>query len=371
LVDPKQADKITPIPEASIVTAGDSFFHYFQPATISINQFDEEQRVYERNGYPNHLILLNKTTFFLMETYFPNHYSHFLVNNAIPLLEVLGWHYSANQAAGKDRLDYTTSLSWIPERRHLYIRDSMHQREHSTVLEGYKFKYIYRNSASSIPIGTTVCYDTAVLGLNSTCPVGGCLKMPDPSLGTYTALRRLVRQHFLSEKLVETLKKSDVEALQSKKLANGKQPRVVVVQRRNTRVFTNLDDIQKLLSGLDVKFKVVELEDYSMEEQVEMFSQTDILIAVHGNAIGNLFWLPPNAVIIEIWQYGWESHWFKYISDQLVTERNIKHEILPCHQPECAPVNERDPSFDAKNRATIAPLDKLKALLISHGVKSK
>ncbi|KAI8054440.1 hypothetical protein BDF22DRAFT_411660 [Syncephalis plumigaleata] len=259
----------------------------------------------------------------------------------------------------------------MSERRHLYIRDGMHQKEHSTILDGYKFKHVYRNSASTIPIGTTVCYDTAVLGLNSTCPVGGCLKVPNPSIGTYTALRRLVRQHFLSGNLVETLEKSDAAATQSKQLANGKRPRVVVVQRRGTRSFTNLDDIQKLLRDLDVEYKVVELENYSMQQQVEMFSQTDVLIAVHGNAIGNLFWLPPNAVIVEIWQYGWESHWFKYISDQLIKERNIKHEILSCSQPECAPVNERDSSFDAKNRATIAPLDKLRTLLISHGVKLK
>ncbi|KAI9599251.1 hypothetical protein BDF19DRAFT_430599 [Syncephalis fuscata] len=318
------------IPTANIVTAGDSYDSYFQTSTVTVNEFDGMRSFYEHNGYSNHFVLLNETTFFLMETYFPSHYSHFLVNNLIPLLEVLNWHYSPE----KDRLQYTTTLGWMKTRRHLYIHDRELQKE-------------------------------------NTCPVGGCAKIPDPALGTYTSLRRLVRGHFLSHDMVKQLEVSDAAAMKSKKLANGQRPRVVVVQRKGTRAFLNLDKIHTMLDGLDVEAKFVELEGYNMQQQVELFSNTDILIAVHGNAIGNLFWMPPSALIIEIWQYGWESNWFKYIADQLVDERNLQHQVISCSLPECALPSQRDPSFDAKNRAVYAPLDKLKKSLTDHGVKLK
>ncbi|RKP23874.1 hypothetical protein SYNPS1DRAFT_24045 [Syncephalis pseudoplumigaleata] len=361
------AANTSPLPEANIVTAGDSFDRFFQAATVTVDAFDAQQRLFARNGRPIHFILLNETTFFLMETYFPSHYSHFLVNNAIPLLEVLGWHY----APDTNRLDYASHLGWMHERRHLYIRDGMQQQEQSSLLQAYRFKHIYRNSASTLPLGTTVCYDTAVLGLNSTCPVGGCVKVPNPALGTYTALRRMTRQHFLPADMVRSLEESDAAAAHSRQPANGGRPRVVVVQRRGTRALLNLEEIEALLRGLDVEYRIVELEHYSMAQQVELFSHTDVLIAVHGNAIGNLFWLPPNALIVEIWQYRWESHWFKYITEQLADERNMKHAIISCGQPECALPSERDLSFDAKDRATKAPIDKLNATLTSHGIKTR
>ncbi|WVQ93445.1 hypothetical protein IAU59_000519 [Kwoniella sp. CBS 9459] len=67
---------------------------------------------------------------------------------------------------------------------------------------------------------------------------------------------------------------------------------------------------QALLEGLyglrgdlqHVKIKVKEavLEHYSIEDQVALFANADIIVGIHGNGLSHEVWMPPGGIVIEI-----------------------------------------------------------------------
>ena len=82
-------------------------------------------------------------------------------------------------------------------------------------------------------------------------------------------------------------------------------PRVTLVQRSTTRRIRNLKEVENLVKiVMGVSPRVVDMSDLSIKEQVLLMHNTDIFILVHGGAMANLLWLPPGALIIDVYPHG-------------------------------------------------------------------
>jgi hypothetical protein len=71
-------------------------------------------------------------------------------------------------------------------------------------------------------------------------------------------------------------------------------------------------DVEKLVSGMG--FSIVYLEDYTLQEQINMISVCKTLIGFHGAGLANLIWMDAGSRVIEVVHNRETSH-FEYLSE--------------------------------------------------------
>ncbi|KAI4350975.1 hypothetical protein L6164_005376 [Bauhinia variegata] len=82
-----------------------------------------------------------------------------------------------------------------------------------------------------------------------------------------------------------------------------KKPKLLILSRKRTRSFTNIDQIVKLAKGLG--FKVVAMEaNGNMSRFAEIVNSCDALMGVHGAGLTNIVFLPKDAIFIQVVPYG-------------------------------------------------------------------
>ena len=90
------------------------------------------------------------------------------------------------------------------------------------------------------------------------------------------------------------------------------------------------------------EYSVQFFEEKPLVEQMRVFAGTDVLLAVHGNALGHAMWMSHGAVVIEAFMEGWFSPWFR---DPLTATLGLHHEAIQCDSRTCLP--ETDAQADA------------------------
>jgi len=93
----------------------------------------------------------------------------------------------------------------------------------------------------------------------------------------------------------------------------GKKNRIYIP--RKSRVLKNEKELLAHLEPLG--FKKVYLEDLSFLEQVQLFSEAEYVIGVHGAGFSNIVFCPKDVVIIEIFNQGWLSPTYWGVSQHL------------------------------------------------------
>jgi hypothetical protein len=142
-------------------------------------------------------------------------------------------------------------------------------------------------------------------------------------------------------------------------------PRLTIVQRKSSRVIMNLNavvyQIKKLWTDIrmtcnlvtnqsffsatvmssicpnsssDFDVQVVELEGLEFAEQVRIFAKTDILLAVHGNALGNAAWMPHDSSVIEAFMFEFSSKWFE---EPITDIFKLHYSSIRCTSQDCLP----------------------------------
>eukprot|EP00667_Euglena_gracilis_P010220 EG_transcript_10405 len=88
-------------------------------------------------------------------------------------------------------------------------------------------------------------------------------------------------------------------------------PTVTVVQRSTTRRIANLDSVVAAVTGQLAALyahartvRVVDFGQMSLKRQILTALGTDILVLVHGGALGVVPFLPPHAIVVDIYPYG-------------------------------------------------------------------
>ncbi|KAG6675795.1 hypothetical protein I3842_15G122600 [Carya illinoinensis] len=89
------------------------------------------------------------------------------------------------------------------------------------------------------------------------------------------------------------------------KLRNGqrKRPRLLILSRRRTRAFTNVEEITKMARSLGFKVYVAEA-NMDVSKFAEIVNSCDVLLGVHGAGLTNLVFLPINAILIQVVPFG-------------------------------------------------------------------
>lgn len=82
-----------------------------------------------------------------------------------------------------------------------------------------------------------------------------------------------------------------------------RKPRLMIITRKRTRSFTNLDQIAKMAKRLG--FEVIAMEGGgNLSKFAEIVNSCDVLMGVHGAGLTNIVFLPENAVFIQVVPYG-------------------------------------------------------------------
>ncbi|KAI8925171.1 hypothetical protein BC831DRAFT_436079 [Entophlyctis helioformis] len=309
------------------------------------------------------------------------HLSHFFMNNALPLINSLNVFYeteyphllavsgppSPSQASSQAQ---SPPLDWISMPRDLYAVGGPFFD-----MPSLRFTNVWRDFKSGSPedlsqplsppsapasqpsVTPLVCYQYARIGLNSTCDCCGCMhELPQPKK-VYQQMRRLVFERHLTA--AEQQQATD----RINTPASDRAFHMVIVQRRNQRRIINLDAIQEYLTTKrNASHEVVFLEDRTFTQQVALFAlNATALLTIHGNALGNAFWMPPGSLVIEAHSYKQGSAWFEHLFSDAgggPMGHALRYAVIKCKDESCS-----DEGKSEFNAGTVVNLDKLDAIL--------
>lgn len=148
------------------------------------------------------------------------------------------------------------------------------------------------------PSGLAYRVTKLIAGTQASCAHWGHCQPLDRPTGLFNppdaavSLRRLVFQRY------------GIEEDKERPAHRQGPPRVTLVQRSSTRIIRNLDEVvEKLTAVLGAPPRVVDMAHLSVVEQLAVAHNTDIYVLIHGGALANLLWLPPRALVVDIYPY--------------------------------------------------------------------
>ncbi|XP_022754955.1 uncharacterized protein LOC111303156 [Durio zibethinus] len=115
----------------------------------------------------------------------------------------------------------------------------------------------------------------------------------DPSKSPYYSMKDF--RQFL--KSAYSLKKDT--AIKIRDNGGKRRPRLLLLSRKRTRVFTNTNDIARMARRLGYKVVVAEA-DSNVARVAEIVNSCDVMMGVHGAGLTNMVFLPENAILIQI-----------------------------------------------------------------------
>lgn len=107
------------------------------------------------------------------------------------------------------------------------------------------------------------------------------------------------------------------------------QHKKIFVGRKNPkhRILLNSDEVSGLLHKYG--FTYIEMEDFSVEDQVKLFSNVDQVICVHGAALSNISFCKPGTKIIDLMHEDFKQWCFLKLARVL----KLSYTIIPCEGP--------------------------------------
>jgi len=251
------------------------------------------------------------------------HLSHEVINNLVPIQELLLAH---NLAHSEMKLHLLTVAKFPINSEAVY---------RFPVAEVLGFERLFASgylagTASDDPVNQvlpvldsvtltpgvlrdkTLCYPKAVIGLNETCSTCDVR----PSKEALDLLR------------LKTLKYYGVPE-------NPIAGRVLVLRRMDSRLFVNHDDLVGLLTEMGLDFEVIIPERKTFAEQVKAFAAASIFIAPHGNGNAHIHWMKEGTVFIE--GFNWD-HFGSAFFSTVAKQKGLRYFPLPC-EDECKQLN--------------------------------
>lgn len=111
-------------------------------------------------------------------------------------------------------------------------------------------------------------------------------------------------------------------------LSIGERSRVLFIARRGAREFTR-SSLCKIRSILECD--PIYLEDYSFEEQIQMFAEATLVVSPHGSGLYHLIWCSPGTRVIEIFATN-DSR--KIIFESLSKFSGLNYSHIECSEKE-------------------------------------
>jgi len=148
--------------------------------------------------------------------------------------------------------------------------------------------------------------------------------------------------------------------------------RIGIINRRNTRKLSNIDNIIKTINEqYNIPVDVTYFENETFENQLKFFRNHNIIIVPHGAALINTPFLPNNALIIEFCHDEWHPY---YYFPGLSHSCNNYHALV-CNTPDVFPIwYSNDYNGNQKKFDIVVDINKLKIILdmyINNNFKEK
>ncbi len=97
----------------------------------------------------------------------------------------------------------------------------------------------------------------------------------------------------------------------------------IFVTRRNAlRIPANLDQIETVFS--ENGFRIIDCGEFTVKEQIHLFSSAPAIAGLHGAAMTNLLWARPNTPVLEICEKGYLNACY----EQIAIHGKLKYEFL-------------------------------------------
>ncbi|XP_042491169.1 beta-1,2-xylosyltransferase XYXT1-like [Macadamia integrifolia] len=89
------------------------------------------------------------------------------------------------------------------------------------------------------------------------------------------------------------------------KISNGtpKKPILLILSRQRSRKFTNVDEIAEMARSLGFEVVVSEAT-MNLDKFSEVVNSCDVMMGIHGAGLTNFFFLPTNAILIQVLPWG-------------------------------------------------------------------
>jgi capsular polysaccharide biosynthesis protein len=134
--------------------------------------------------------------------------------------------------------------------------------------------------------------------------------------------------YWLDDCFIPNMPSEHIRALRAR-VASFRPParrrdRRLYIARRRQRQVGNIADLQPLLDQNG--FTTHTLDDLSIDQQIELFSQAQFVISPHGAELGNLLFCQQGTKVLELAPDCYYLPYFSYMSNKL----GLTHGILPC-----------------------------------------
>jgi capsular polysaccharide biosynthesis protein len=104
----------------------------------------------------------------------------------------------------------------------------------------------------------------------------------------------------------------------------GRRNARLYIARRGTRRVANAAQIESFLTKRG--FTIHTLDDSSIDQQIDLFSEAEWVVAPHGAELGNLLFCAPGTKVLELSPDVDFKPYFSYMCNKLA----LTHGVLPC-----------------------------------------
>ncbi|CAN0916130.1 Alpha-1,3-arabinosyltransferase XAT3 [Linum grandiflorum] len=147
------------------------------------------------------------------------------------------------------------------------------------------------------------CFSRLTLGLKGS-PNNRELNINQTESGyTTTDFKRFLRGVFSLNETSTATKLEDNNNNKDNTTTVVPVPRLLIINRTTTRVIRNVNDVAVMATELGFAVTVADL-DRNMSRTAMIVDSCDVMMGVHGAGLTNLFFLPDNAVLIQVVPYG-------------------------------------------------------------------
>lgn len=277
---------------------------------------------------------------FVVGGVWPYHLSHFFINNYLPLLNIMNLYYGTTEWQNRSH-----DLSWASRDQNFF--------DNNRAIHSIGFVHYIDRTTDARGGNRVKCYNKTVIGLKNTCSCCGCenSNYPDRAF-VFHQMRKLIFSHYLRRDLPE--------------MAFALPIKIMIIDRERTRRMLNVNEMREhIIHSLNISnCEIVSTDGHGFEKQVEMLSSVTILIASHGNALGNAFWMPDHSLVIEAQSYGQKGNlWFPLTYA-------VGNESHPLYYKTVSCTDVKDPCYsgagDFKDQDFRVDLKKLSAHIVQY-----
>jgi hypothetical protein len=133
---------------------------------------------------------------------------------------------------------------------------------------------------------------------------------------------------WLDKGFIEFMPAAAVQAFRAQILARRKPPARrdsrIAIARRGTRRVANAQQVETFLTRQG--FTTYALDDFTIDQQIDLFSQAEWVVAPHGAELGNLLFCQPGTKVLELSPDLDFKPYFSYMCNKLT----LTHGVLPC-----------------------------------------